>query len=132
MMLVGCDRASSYGDIVNKVGTYLKALAAKDNNIPFYAALPSSSIDWDLEEGAMNTPVEERDADEIRFAEGWKDGKPGRILMMSEETAVVNYGFDITPARLVTAIITERGITKAHKLNIMNLFPEKPKTPLYE
>jgi methylthioribose-1-phosphate isomerase len=132
MVLVGSDRASSHGDIVNKVGTYLKALAAFDNQVPFYAALPSSTIDWDLEEGAMNTPVEERDAGEVRYAEGWMDGKPGQLLMMPEITAVVNYGFDITPARLVTAIITERGITKANRDHIMKLFPEKPKTRLYE
>jgi methylthioribose-1-phosphate isomerase len=132
MVLVGSDRASSHGDIVNKVGTYLKALAAFDNHVPFYAALPSSTIDWDLEEGAMNTPVEERDAGEVRYAEGWIDGHPGSLLMMHEKTAVINYGFDITPARLVTAIITERGISAANKNQIKKLFPEKPKTRLYE
>jgi len=132
MVLVGSDRASSHGDIVNKVGTYLKALAAFDNHVPFYAALPSSTIDWDLEEGAMKTAVEERDAGEVRYAEGWIDGHHGRLLMMPEVTAVVNYGFDVTPARLVTAIITERGITEANKNHILKLFPEKPKTRLYE
>jgi methylthioribose-1-phosphate isomerase len=132
MVIVGSDRASSYGDIVNKVGTYLKALAAFDNKVPFYAALPSSTIDWELEEGAMSTPVEERDGNEIIYAEGWIDGQPGRILMMPEGSPVVNYGFDITPSQLVTAIITERGITKASRIHILKLFPEKPNTRLYE
>jgi len=130
MVIVGSDRASPDGDIVNKVGTYLKALATKDNNIPFYAALPSSSIDWQLENGAMSTPVEERHRDEILYVEGWSDDKPGRVMIMPEESAIVNIGFDITPARLVTAIITERGITKANKIDILNLFPEKNQKPV--
>jgi methylthioribose-1-phosphate isomerase len=125
MVLVGSDRASSFGDIVNKVGTYLKALAAFDNKIPFYAAMPSSTIDWELEEGGGDTPIEERDADEIRYVEGWADNRLGRLMIMRGETCVSNYGFDITPARLITAIITERGITKANKKQIMKLFPEK-------
>jgi methylthioribose-1-phosphate isomerase len=125
MVLVGSDRASSFGDIVNKVGTYLKALAAFDNRIPFYVAMPSSTIDWELEEGARGTPIEEREGDELRYMEGWDDGRPVRLRIMSEETRVANYGFDITPARLVTAIITERGITKANKTQLLKLFPEK-------
>ncbi len=132
MVIVGSDRASSFGDIVNKIGTYLKALAAFDNKVPFYAAFPSSTIDWDLEEGALNAPVEERDADEVRYVEGWADGRPDRLQVMPGETAVSNYGFDITPARYVTGIITERGITKADRNHIMKLFPQKPKTLLYE
>jgi methylthioribose-1-phosphate isomerase len=130
LVLVGCDRASSHGDVVNKVGTYLKALAAFDNKIPFYAAMPSSTIDWDLEEGAGSTPIEERDGDEMRWMEGMKDGIPGRLNIIPGETPVGNYGFDVTPARLITAIVTERGITKASKKNILKLFPEKTKYPV--
>jgi methylthioribose-1-phosphate isomerase len=125
MVMVGCDRASSHGDIINKVGTYLKALAAFDNGIPFYAALPSSTIDWALEEGGMGSPIEERDGDEIRYVEGWASGYPDRIGIIPEGTSVANPGFDVTPARLVTAIITERGVTRADKMSILKLFPEK-------
>jgi methylthioribose-1-phosphate isomerase len=125
IVIVGCDRASPYGDIVNKIGTYLKALAAYDNMIPFYAALPSSTIDWNLEEGAMNTPIEERDANEMCFMDGIWDKKITRLEIYGEGTKVANYGFDITPARLVSGIITERGIAFANKKSIFTLFPEK-------
>jgi methylthioribose-1-phosphate isomerase len=125
MVLVGSDRASAYGDIVNKVGTYLKALAAYDNGIPFYVAMPSSTIDWELEKGATGTPIEEREGDELRYVEGWAGGHPVRLRIIPDETSVGNYGFDITPARLVTLIITERGITKANKTHLLKLFPEK-------
>jgi len=125
MVIVGCDRASVYGDVVNKVGTYLKALAAHDNGIPFYAALPSSTIDSELAEGAMDTKIEERDGLEVRKTEGWKNGRMEEIHLVPEDTPVSNYGFDITPARLVTAFITERGIVKANKTDIVNLFPDK-------
>jgi methylthioribose-1-phosphate isomerase len=125
MVIVGSDRASPYGDIVNKIGTYLKALAAYDNNIPFYAALPSSTIDWGLKEGAGDTPIEERDGNEIRYMDGMVAGKLCETQIVTDETAVLNYGFDITPARLVTGIITERGILFANKKSIFTLFPEK-------
>lgn len=125
IVIVGCDRASPYGDIVNKIGTYLKALAAYDNEIPFYAALPSSTFDWNLEEGAMNTPIEERDADEMCFMDGILDKKVTRLEIYGQGTKVANYGFDITPARLVSGIITERGIAFANKKSIFTLFPEK-------
>jgi len=125
MVIVGSDRASPFGDIVNKVGTYLKALAARDNHIPFYAALPSSTIDWKLGEGATETPIEVRDGNELRFIEGTIDGKISCVEIIPAATPVVNYGFDITPARLVTGIITERGISPANKRSIFTLFPEK-------
>lgn len=124
IVLVGSDRASPYGDIVNKIGTYLKALAAKDNGIPFYAALPSSTIDWGLQEGARGTPIELRSENEIRFIEGLKDGKICEVEISTPGVSAVNYGFDITPARLVTGIITERGISHADKKSIFTLFPE--------
>jgi methylthioribose-1-phosphate isomerase len=132
IVIVGSDRASPHGDIVNKVGTYLKALAAFDNHIPFYAALPSSTIDWELDEGAAKTPVEERDGNEIRIMEGLAGGKLSKVFIIPENTPVANYGFDITPARLVTGIITEKGISRADKKSIMKLFPEKTKTRFYD
>jgi methylthioribose-1-phosphate isomerase len=125
IVIVGSDRASVFGDVVNKIGTYLKALSAKDNNIPFYAALPSSTIDWHLKKGASETPIELRDGCELRIMEGLKDGVLEQILIIPENTAVMNHGFDITPARLVTGIITERGISKANKKSIFALFPDK-------
>jgi methylthioribose-1-phosphate isomerase len=125
MVIVGCDRASPYGDIVNKIGTYLKALAARDNHVPFYAALPSSTIDWDLRKGARETPIEERAGDELRLMEGMSGGAVSVVEIFPEDVPSVNYGFDITPARLVTGIITERGISFANKKSIFTLFPEK-------
>ncbi|HEX2394140.1 MAG TPA: S-methyl-5-thioribose-1-phosphate isomerase [Bacteroidales bacterium] len=130
MVLVGSDRASPYGDIVNKIGTYLKALAAKDNSIPFYAALPSSTIDWNLSEGAMETPIEQRNGDEVKLIEGIRDGEIYEVGITAPGVPVVNYGFDITPARLVTGIITERGISNADKKSIFTLFPEKNINPV--
>ena len=129
IVIVGCDRASPYGDVVNKIGTYLKALAAFDNHIPFYAALPSSTIDWNLKEGAKDTPIEERDGNEVRFMEGLADGVPVEVEILPRRTPVVNYGFDITPARLISGIITERGISFADKKSIFTLFPEKNLNP---
>jgi methylthioribose-1-phosphate isomerase len=125
MVIVGSDRTSPYGDVVNKIGTYLKALAAHDNHIPFYAALPSSTIDWNLKEGAMETPIEERDGNELRFMEGLTGGIICEVEIIPSDTEVANFGFDITPARLVSGIITERGITLANKKGIFTLFPEK-------
>jgi methylthioribose-1-phosphate isomerase len=125
MVIVGSDRASPYGDIVNKIGTYLKALAAHDNRVPFFAALPSSTIDWNLKRGAADTPIEERDGNEVRLMEGLLDGKTCEVEIMNPDTRVMNFGFDITPARFVTGIITERGISDANKKSIFTLFPEK-------
>ncbi|MBN1158413.1 MAG: S-methyl-5-thioribose-1-phosphate isomerase, partial [Bacteroidales bacterium] len=122
LVLVGSDRTSPYGDVVNKIGTYLKALAARDNHIPFYAALPSSSIDWNLNEGAYGTPIEERDGYEVRHMEGMVDEAHAELLIVPENTTVLNYGFDITPARLVTGLITEKGVTGANYESIMKLF----------
>lgn len=110
MVIVGADRVSRNGDVANKIGTYQKALAASDNNIPFYAALPSSTIDWHLENG-MSTHIEERSADEIRHLRGQSsDGLTRDFRLLDEASPVANPGFDVTPARLVTAIITESGV----------------------
>lgn len=123
--IVGCDRATLNGDAANKIGTYLKALAAKDNNIPFYVALPSSTFDWKISDGCTQIPIEERDPDEVRFTEGWYDGKPLRILTVNPRSSVLNYSFDVTPARLITGFITERGICSASKDGLKTLFPDK-------
>jgi methylthioribose-1-phosphate isomerase len=130
MVIVGSDRASPNGDIVNKIGTYLKALAARDNNVPFYAALPSSTIDWNLKEGASETPIEERDGIEIRCMEGLVNGSFTAMEIIPADIPVANFGFDVTPARLVTGIITERGISVADKKGIFALFPEKKSNPV--
>jgi len=125
MVIVGSDRTTYTGDVANKIGTYLKALAANDNNIPFYAALPSSSIDWQMEDGLKEIVIEERNGDEVKYIEGLCDGEIKKVLLTPNESKTANYAFDVTPARLVTGIITERGICEANKESILNLFPEK-------
>jgi len=125
MVIVGSDRTTITGDVANKIGTYLKALAAHDNQVPFYVALPSSSIDWNIKDGIREIPVEEREADEVRYIEGLCDGEIKKVLLTPENSRAVNYAFDVTPARLVTALITERGICKADMESILELFPEK-------
>ena len=122
IVIVGSDRTTHTGDVANKIGTYLKALAAKDNNIPFYAALPASTIDWNIDDGVRNIPVEQRDEDEVKYIYGLLDGKIRKVLLTPEKSNALNYAFDITPARLVTGIITERGICKPNEIN--RLFPE--------
>ena len=114
LVITGSDRTSAYGDVANKIGTYMKALAARDNNIPFYAALPSSTIDWELRDGVRGTPVEERDPGEVTHVQGIADdGEITDVRVVPDTSAAANYGFDVTPARLVTGIITERGICEA-------------------
>lgn len=126
MVIVGTDRTTRNGDVANKIGTYLKALAAKDNNIPFYVALPSTTLDMSIRDGLNEIPIEERDQDEVRYFEGKRhsDGEIDRVLICPETTQARNYGFDVTPARLVTALITERGICDASENGITTLFPE--------
>jgi len=125
IVIVGTDRTTATGDVANKIGTYLKALAAKDNNIPFYVALPSSTFDWNLKDGLKEIPIEERDPDEIRYMDGHAQGKTVRVLICPEESNAANYAFDVTPARFITGFITERGICKAAEEDIKKLFPEK-------
>jgi len=124
LVLVGSDRTTAAGDVANKIGTYLKALAAYDNNIPFYVALPSSTIDWEIEKGE-NIPIEERNPDEVRYVDGLYKNEIVNILIPPETSPALNYAFDVTPARLVTGLITERGICKANKVSIAKLFPDK-------
>ncbi len=122
LVIVGSDRTTLNGDVTNKIGTYLKALAAKDNNIPFYAALPTSTIDWKIKDPGK-IPIEERDSDEVDFVKGVDNkGKVIRIRLTPKNSSSVNYAFDVTPSRLVTGLITEKGICKPDKESIMELF----------
>ncbi|MDM8537369.1 S-methyl-5-thioribose-1-phosphate isomerase [Desulfobacterales bacterium HSG17] len=125
MVITGTDRTTYTGDVANKIGTYLKALAAKDNNIPFYVALPSTTFDWNLRDGVKQIPIEIRVPDEVSYIQGLVDGEIKSILVPPEDSPAGNYAFDVTPARLVTGFITERGICKASENDIKNLFPEK-------
>ena len=125
LVIVGSDRTTYTGDVANKVGTYLKALAAKDNGVPFYAALPSSTIDWEMQDGVKEIPIEERGSEEVKYIEGLCEGEIKKVLLTPETSRATNYAFDVTPARLVTGIITERGICKPNKESILNMFPEK-------
>ena len=122
MVIVGTDRVTANGDVANKIGTYLKALAAKDNNVPFYVALPSSTIDWTLDSGA-DIPIEERSADEVlKMAGRLPDGSVTVVEIAAPGSGAANPGFDVTPARLVTGFITERGTCAAEDLR--SLFPK--------
>jgi len=125
LVIVGSDRTTRTGDVANKIGTYLKALAAKDNNVPFYVALPSSTIDWDLRDGLREIPIENRSGDEVKYVTGLsQDNKLTTVLCGLAETPASNYAFDVTPARLVSGIITERGIAAASEGSLLQLFPE--------
>lgn len=125
MCITGTDRVTRTGDVANKIGTYLKALAAKDNGIPFYVALPSSTFDWNIRDGINEIPVEERDAEEVKYIQGLLNGSIEKVLLTPEESPAANYAFDVTPARLITALITERGICEANEESILSLFPEQ-------
>ncbi|MEH0019701.1 MAG: S-methyl-5-thioribose-1-phosphate isomerase [Desulfobacter sp.] len=125
LVIVGTDRTTRAGDVANKIGTYLKALAARDNNIPFYVALPSSTFDWNITDGVKDIPIEERDPDEIRYVQGLCNGKIQSVLVPPENSPAANHAFDVTPSRLVTGFITERGICEASESAILGLFPEK-------
>jgi methylthioribose-1-phosphate isomerase len=122
MCIVGTDRTLSTGDVANKIGTYLKALAAKDNNIPFYVALPSSTIDWSIK-NPKDVPIEERDPTELSYIEGLdKNKKLQKVLIYPQKSEVLNLAFDITPAKLVTGLITEKGICPASEKELKKLF----------
>jgi methylthioribose-1-phosphate isomerase len=125
LVIVGTDRTTLSGDVANKIGTYLKALAAKDNDVPFYVALPSSSFDWTLRDGLKEIPIEERSADEVKQADGWVEGQQVEVRIAPEGSPAANYGFDVTPAHLVTGLITERGVCEANEKSIRALFPEQ-------
>jgi methylthioribose-1-phosphate isomerase len=125
LCIVGTDRTTSGGDVANKIGTYLKALAARDNDIPFYVALPSPTIDWEIDSGD-DIPIECRDPLEVTHIEGWsEDGRRVAVRLTPEDSPAANYAFDVTPARLVTALITERGVCPASRDGLLRLFPER-------
>jgi len=125
LCLVGSDRTTRSGDVCNKIGTYLKALAAHDNEVPFYVCLPSTTIDWNIGDGFSDIPIEQRGADEVtQIAGKLPDGGMGTVVIAPEGTGVVNYAFDVTPARLVTGLITERGMAEASEAGLANLFSD--------
>jgi methylthioribose-1-phosphate isomerase len=123
--IVGSDRTTATGDVCNKIGTYLKALAARDNDVPFYAALPWSTIDWTLDDGVRQIPIEERSGREVTHMRGRADdGTLHEIEVVAPGSPVANPAFDVTPAHLVTGIITERGVAPATRAGLLSLYPE--------
>ncbi len=122
--IVGTDRTTYTGDVANKIGTYLKALAAKENNIPFYVALPSSTFDWRIRDGIKEIPIERRADEEVKYAHGLVDGQIRKALLTPKDSPAVNFAFDVTPSRFITGLITERGICYANEESILNLYPE--------
>ena len=122
MCIVGTDRTLSNGDVCNKIGTYLKALAAHDNNVPFYVALPSSTIDWDIK-NAKDIPIEERNSEELSHMEGLdENGNLKKIQVYPQKSKAMNLAFDVTPAKYVTALITEKGVCEASSSGLKKLF----------
>lgn len=125
LVITGTDRTTYTGDVANKIGTYLKALAAKDNNVPFYVALPSSTFDWEIRDGCADIPIEMRGENEVKYIQGLSDGAIKNVLLAPLESPAANYAFDVTPAQLITGLITERGVCGANEKSILQLFPEK-------
>jgi methylthioribose-1-phosphate isomerase len=126
MVIVGTDRTTANGDVCNKIGTYLKGLAAKDNAVPFYVALPSPTIDWTVHDGIAEIPIEERNADEVSLVQGRaSDGTIATVRISPDGSPAANPAFDVTPARLITGLITERGIAKASPEGLLDMFPER-------
>ena len=125
LCITGTDRTTARGDVCNKIGTYLKALAASDNDVPFYVALPHPTIDWTLEDGA-DTPIEQRSEDEVLTITGRDEaGQETKVALTPTGSRAANYAFDVTPARLVTALITDRGVCEASRKGLLTLFPER-------
>ena len=126
MVITGTDRTTYTGDVCNKIGTYLKALAAKDNDIPFYVGLPSTTIDWTVKDGVKEIPIEQRDVSEVTTMTGKNlSGNITEVLITPDTSDAANYAFDVTPNRLVTGLITERGVSDANSNSLKKLFPEK-------
>ena len=129
IVIVGTDRVTANGDVCNKIGTYLKALAARDNGVPFYVALPSPTIDFTVSDGVAEIPIEQRSPDEVATMTGRAaDGRIETVRIAPPDTPVANYGFDVTPARLVTGLITERGVIAASRAALAGAFPERAGT----
>jgi methylthioribose-1-phosphate isomerase len=126
VVIVGTDRVTANGDVCNKIGTYLKALAAHDNNVPFYVASPSSTIDFSIRDGLTEIPIEQRNADEVTTISGrTPDGRIETVRLVPDGSPAANYAFDVTPARLVTGLITERGVVEPSHTAIKRAFPER-------
>jgi methylthioribose-1-phosphate isomerase len=126
LVIVGTDRVTANGDVCNKIGTYLKALAAHDNGVPFYVALPSPTIDFKVDDGISEIPIEQRSAEEVATMTGrTADGRIETVQIIPDGSPVANYAFDVTPARLVTGLITERGVLKAGRAALAAAFPER-------
>lgn len=125
LVFTGCDRATRKGDIANKIGTYLKAVAAFDNNVPFYSLMPTTSIDFNLYDGLKEIDIEERDQNEVTSVSGYADGEIKSVRICPDNAKAGNWGFDITPARLVTGLITEKGVCRADEKSIKKLFSDK-------
>jgi methylthioribose-1-phosphate isomerase len=132
LVLVGADRVTRRGDVCNKIGTYLKALAARENDIPFYAAVPTPTIDWGIEEALKEIPIEERSEDEVRVVRGLDaEGRFGEVSIAPKSTPVANPAFDVTPASLVTGIITEKGVVRATEKEILQYWPRNRESKAY-
>ncbi|WP_050383824.1 S-methyl-5-thioribose-1-phosphate isomerase [Bradyrhizobium pachyrhizi] len=126
LAIVGTDRVAANGDVCNKIGTYLKALAAHDNGVPFYVALPSPTIDFSIDDGVRQIPIEQRAAAEVTHLTGrTADGRIETVRVVPDGSSVANFGFDVTPARLVTGLITERGVLKPERAALASAFPER-------
>lgn len=126
LCLVGSDRTTRSGDVCNKIGTYLKALAARDNDVPFYVCLPSTTIDWGISDGIRDIPIEQRDSREVTHLVGKQaDTSIAEVLITAADTNAINYAFDVTPARFITALITERGVVAADEESLAEVFPMK-------
>jgi methylthioribose-1-phosphate isomerase len=122
LCIVGTDRTTAHGDVCNKIGTYLKALAARDNNVPFYVALPTSTVDWTVNDGVKEIPIEERAQSEVTFMRGkTSGGEIAEVQITPDGSPACNFGFDVTPARLVTALVTEKGVFAASEAGMSSL-----------
>lgn len=126
LCITGTDRTTAAGDVCNKIGTYLKALAAHDNGVPFYVGLPGPTIDWTVDDGIKDIPIEKRDAAEVTEIIGKApDGSLVPVQLTPDGAKAANYAFDVTPSRLVTGLITERGVAKASKAALAAMYPDK-------
>jgi methylthioribose-1-phosphate isomerase len=125
LVFTGCDRATRKGDIANKIGTYLKALSAFDNNVPFYVLMPSTTIDFAIYDGQKEITIEERDQEEVTSVSGYSEGEIKSVRICPDNAKARNWGFDITPARLITGLITEKGVCSADEESIKKLFSDK-------
>ncbi|MCJ7816184.1 MAG: hypothetical protein MUP31_09065, partial [Xanthomonadales bacterium] len=129
LCITGTDRTARNGDVCNKIGTYLKALAADDNGVPFYVALPGPTIDWEMHDGVAGIPIEERDAIEVTEVRGrLANGETGSVQISPDGVSARNFAFDVTPAKRVTGLITERGICSASEQGLLTLYPERGDT----